>query len=74
MPPEGAASKSGLETPRSPRAPLLSAAEVAEILHISLRSVRRMIADGRLPIVRLGHSVRVHPEALEVMIELGDTR
>ena len=69
MPSEVAASKFGRETPRSPRAPLLTAAEVAEILHLSLRSVRRMMADGRLPFVRLGHSVRVRPEALEAMTE-----
>ena len=54
---------------RPTRAPLLTAAEVAEILHISLRSVRRMMADGRLPVVRLGYSVRVRPEALEAIIE-----
>ena len=74
MSPEGAASKSDRKTPRSPRAPLLTAAEVAETLHISLRSVRRMIADGRLPVVRLGHSVRVRPEALKAMIGLDDIR
>jgi excisionase family DNA binding protein len=50
-------------------APLLTAAAVAERLNISLRSVRRMFADGRLPFVRIGRSVRVRPEALEDMIE-----
>ena len=69
MSPEGVTSKPGRELLRSPRAPLLTAVEVAEILHISLRSVRRMMADGRLPFVRLGHSVRVLPEALDAMIE-----
>jgi excisionase family DNA binding protein len=51
-------------------APLLTAAEVAEILNISLRSVRRMLADGRLSFVRIGRSVRIRPEALEAMIEV----
>jgi excisionase family DNA binding protein len=50
-------------------APLLTAAAVAERLNISLRSVRLMLADGRLPFVRIGRSVRVCPEALEAMIE-----
>ncbi len=48
---------------------LLTVAQVATILQMSIRSVRRMIADGRLPIVRLGHSVRVRREALEAMID-----
>jgi excisionase family DNA binding protein len=68
MSPEGAASK-GRELPHSPRAPLLTAAEVAEILKVSLRSVRRLIADKELPIVRIGRAVRIRPEALEAMIE-----
>jgi len=50
-------------------APLLTAAEIAERLNISLRSVRRMLADGSLPFVRIGHLVRVRPEALEALIE-----
>jgi excisionase family DNA binding protein len=48
--------------------PLLTAAEVAEQLHMSLRSVRRMIRDGRLPIARFGRAVRIRPEALEKLI------
>jgi excisionase family DNA binding protein len=47
----------------------LTAAEVAEILNMSLRSVRRMLADGRLPFARFGRSVRIRPEALAAMIE-----
>lgn len=66
---EGAASKSGRETPRSLRASLLTAAETAGILHVSLRSVRRLIADGKLPIVRVGRLVRVRPGALAALID-----
>jgi excisionase family DNA binding protein len=69
MVPEGDAFMSGPTPPRTARAPLLTAAEVAEILHISLRSVRRLVAEGKLPIVRIGRAVRVRPEALEAMIE-----
>jgi excisionase family DNA binding protein len=57
------------ERPPRSRAPLLTAAEVAEFLNMSVRSVRRMLADGRLPFVRIGRSVRVRSEALEAMIE-----
>jgi excisionase family DNA binding protein len=49
--------------------PLLTAAEVAKRLNIGLRSVRRMIAEGRLPVVRLGRMVRVRPETLETLIQ-----
>jgi excisionase family DNA binding protein len=66
---EGAASKPSRELLPNRRAPLLKASEVAAILKVSLRSVRRMLADGRLPYVRIGRSVRVRPEALEAMIE-----
>lgn len=47
---------------------LLTAAEIAQALNISIRSVRRMIKDGRLPIVRIGRSVRVRPEAVASLI------
>jgi excisionase family DNA binding protein len=50
-------------------APLLTAAAAAERLNLSVRSVRRMLADGRLSFVRIGRSVRIRPEALEALIE-----
>ena len=43
---------------------LLNVAEAAEILNISLRSVRRLIAEKKLRVVRIGRAVRIHPEAL----------
>ena len=56
-----------LKLSRTSRPPLLTAAEVAEILNVSIRSVRRLIADGKLPIVRLGRAVRILPESLETL-------
>jgi excisionase family DNA binding protein len=38
---------------------LLTVHQVAENWRVSQRTVRRMIADGRLPIVRLGRAVRI---------------
>ncbi len=55
---------------RSP-APLLTAAEVAKILNVSLRTVRRLTQQGKLPIIRIGHVVRIHPEALAALIAGG---
>lgn len=44
----------------------LDAAEVAARLGISLRSVRRRIADGSLPSVRIGRAVRIPAAALDL--------
>jgi len=38
---------------------LLTVQQVAENWQVSQRMIRRMIADGRLPIVRLGRAVRI---------------
>ena len=42
---------------------LLTVPQVAENWQISPRTVRRMIADGRLPVVRLGRAVRIPAKA-----------
>jgi excisionase family DNA binding protein len=44
----------------------LSAADAALQLGISLRTVRRRIADGSLPTVRIGRAVRIPAAALEL--------
>jgi excisionase family DNA binding protein len=46
----------------------LTAAEVAELLNLSLRTVRRLIKDQKLRVVHVGHSVRVRPEDLDEFI------
>ena len=38
---------------------LLTVGQVAENWQVSERTIRRMIADGRLPVVRLGRAVRI---------------
>jgi excisionase family DNA binding protein len=45
----------------------LTAAEAASHLGISLRTVRRRIADGSLPSVRIGRAVRIPAAALELL-------
>lgn len=50
------------------RPPLMTAHEVAELFQVSLRTVRRLIADGRLPAMRIGRSVRVSKEALDALL------
>jgi excisionase family DNA binding protein len=45
--------------------------EVAAVLNVSIRTVRRLIKDEKLPIVHVGRSVRIRPEALEALIDGG---
>ena len=44
--------------------------EVADLLQLSSRHVRRMIASGELPVVRFGRVVRVRPVDLAARIRL----
>jgi excisionase family DNA binding protein len=45
-------------------AALLTLAEVAALLRINERTIRRMVATRRLPCVRIGRQIRFTPEAL----------
>jgi excisionase family DNA binding protein len=38
---------------------LLTVQQVAEKWQVSQRMIRRMISDGRLPVIRLGRAVRI---------------
>lgn len=50
---------------------LLKPLEVAERLSVSPLTVRKWIFAKRLPVVRVGRSVRVREEDLEALIRLG---
>ena len=50
------------------RLSLLKAAEVAQILNISMGLAYRLMQSGELPSVRFGRSVRVQPADLEQFI------
>ncbi len=58
------------KTDTEPKAamPLETVAETADQLHVSERTVWRLIADGDLPVVRFGGTVRVRPEDREAFI------
>ena len=47
---------------------LLTVAQVASELNISVRTVRRLIASGSLPVHRIGRSVRVSPSSLSAFL------
>ncbi len=46
---------------------ILTAAEVAALLHVSERHVFECARDGRLPCVRLGRSVRFSRQRIEAL-------
>ena len=47
--------------------PLLTVIDVAEVLRVSTRTVRRLIKSGALPSVTVGRSIRVRPEDLAAL-------
>jgi excisionase family DNA binding protein len=52
--------------------PLLDVRAVADVLVVSTKTVRRMIADGRIPTVRVGRSVRIRAADLNRLINSRD--
>jgi len=50
------------------RGALLDASDVAKVLALSVRSIRRLIASGELPSVRLGRSVRIRQIDVDALI------
>jgi excisionase family DNA binding protein len=52
--------------PRTPR--FFTIDNVAELLSLSSRSVRRLIADHQLPVHRFGRAVRVAEDDLRIFI------
>lgn len=50
---------------------LLTVREVADLLRVTDRRVRDLAREGRLPIVRLGRSLRVSEAALTAFVERG---
>jgi excisionase family DNA binding protein len=47
---------------------LLDVEAVAEVLGVSTKTVRRMIADGRIPVLRVGRGIRVRAADLTRLI------
>ena len=52
--------------------PYRTAAEAASELGVSLRTVRRWVADGRLPATRVGRSVRIPVDAYRAASRIGE--
>jgi excisionase family DNA binding protein len=47
---------------------MLTVAETASFLQVSEKTIRRMIAAGQLPVVRIGRSIRIRPEVIENIV------
>ncbi len=57
-----------MSKPPSRPAALLTIPDVAERLQVSVKTIRRWIASGDLPTVRLGSQIRIQPKDLEIFL------
>jgi excisionase family DNA binding protein len=57
---------------RPPLERLLSIAEVAELLQVSTKTIRRRIQDGRLPAHFIARQWRIHPRDVQRFVEYGE--
>jgi len=48
--------------------PLLTFLQAADTLQVSIRSVRRLVDAGALPVIRIGRLVRIDPDDLAALI------
>ena len=46
------------------RSPLMTVAEAAQLLHVSERTVRRLISAGAVPALRVGSQIRIDRDEL----------
>lgn len=54
---------------RDDKAPVLSVTQLADELGVSVRYVRRIIAERRIPYVKVGHLIRFQREEVERWVE-----
>jgi excisionase family DNA binding protein len=59
---------SASKEPPRPSEGLLTTAEAADRLSISLRSLQAIIATGEIPIVRIGRRVAIDPRDLDAFV------
>lgn len=53
---------------RTAPAPLIAIGEVAELLGVEVRHVRRLVHERRIPFIKWGHLLRFDPADVEVWI------
>jgi excisionase family DNA binding protein len=52
-----------------PLRPLLSIAEIAEVLGVEVRHVRRLVHERRIPFIKWGHLLRFDPLEIQAWID-----
>lgn len=55
--------------PRDGKAPLISVEQLADELGVSVRYVRRITAERRIPYVKVGHLVRFQRDEVQRWVE-----
>jgi excisionase family DNA binding protein len=54
---------------QSPARPLVAIVEVARMLGVDVRHVRRLVAERRIPFIKWGHLLRFDPDELRAWLE-----
>ena len=68
-PQEGVAIVNGKRAGSSTRAELVDIEWVAKRLGVTVRHIRRLVAEKRTPLVKWGHLVRFDPQEIEAWID-----
>ena len=53
----------------APLQPLMDITEVAHVLGVDVRHVRRLVAERRIPFIKWGHLLRFDPDELRAWLE-----
>lgn len=51
------------------RRPLLTIIEVAELLGVEVRHIRRLVHERRIPFIKWGHLLRFDPDEIDAWID-----
>jgi len=55
--------------PRDDKAPLISVEQLADELGVSVRYVRRVVAERRIPYVKVGHLIRFQRDEVQRWVD-----
>lgn len=55
--------------PRNGTAPLISVEQLADELNVSVRYVRRIVAERRIPYVKVGHLIRFQRDEVQRWVD-----
>ena len=61
--------KTGTEENPRRQAEVLTAAEAAELLRVSLKTIYKAVGNGQLPVLRFGRIIRIPVHALDRLLD-----